>query len=212
MYRYERDDLLRIFSTTNCEYRPKHLCDPKELSAELQRLTSHSHRHTRRRGRRAGALVKFRRRDLRPPLPCVFLSNVRSLKNKADELFFLIQSNGDFKDCSAFCFTETWLDPSIPDPAVQPPGYTLFRADRSPDLSNKSRGGGISFLVNQRWCSDADVLSTSCSAEPETLTVRCRSFYLPSEFSSIILVGVYIPPQANAKTAINNLAASITAN
>ena len=29
-------------------------------------------------------------------------------------------------------------------------------------------------------------------------------------FSSVILVGVYIPPQANARTAINNLAASIT--
>ena len=175
VYRYERDDLLRIFSTMNCEYRPKLLCDPKELSAEPQWLTSHSHRHTRRRGRRAGALVKFPRRNLRPPLPCVFLSNVCSLKNKADERFFLIQSNRDFKDCS-FCFMETWLDPSIPDSAVQPPGYTLFRADRLPDLSNKSRGGGISFLVNQRWCSDAEVLSTSCSPELETLTVRCRPF------------------------------------
>ena len=30
-------------------------------------------------------------------------------------------------------------------------------------------------------------------------------------FSSVVLVGVYIPPQANARTAINNLAASITA-
>ena len=48
MYRYERDDLLCIFSTMNCEYQPKRLCDPKELSAEPQWLTSHSHRHTRR--------------------------------------------------------------------------------------------------------------------------------------------------------------------
>ena len=173
-------------------------------------MTSHSHRHTRKRGGRAGALVKFCRRNLRPPFPCVFLSNDRSLKNKADELFFLIQSNREVKDCSVFCFTETWLDPSIPDSAVQPPGYTLFRADRSPDLSNKSRGGGISFFVNQRWCSDADVLSTSCSPELETLTVRCRPFYSPREFSSVILVGVYIPRQANARTTIKNLSASIT--
>ena len=69
-------------------------------------------------GRRAGALVKFRRRNLRPPFPCVFLPNVRSLKNKADELIFLIQSNRDLKDCSVFCFTETWHVPSIPDSAV----------------------------------------------------------------------------------------------
>ena len=119
--------IIRIFSTMNCEYRPTLLCDPKEHSTQLepQWLTSHSHRHTRRRGRRAGTLEKFRRRNVRPPLPCAFLSNVRSLKNKADELFFLIQSNRDFKDCCVFCFTETWLDPSIPDSAVQPPGYTL---------------------------------------------------------------------------------------
>ena len=109
VHRYERDVLLRIFSTMNCEYRPKRLCDPRKLSAEPLWLTSHTHRHTRRRGRCAGTLVKLRRRKLRPPLPCVFLSNVRSLKNKADELFFLVQSNGDFKDCSVFCFTETWL-------------------------------------------------------------------------------------------------------
>ena len=182
VYRYERVNLLCIFSTMNCEYRPKRLCDPRKLSAEPHWLTSHSHRHTCR-GRRASALVKFRRRNLRPPLPCVFLSNVHSLKNKADELFFLIQSNQDFKDCSVFCFTETWLDPSIPDSAVQPLGYTLFRADSSPVLSNKSRGGGIRFLVNQRWCSNADVLSTSCSPELETLTVRCRPFYSPRKFS-----------------------------
>ena len=82
-------------------------------------------------------------------------------------------------------------------------------------ICRTNRGvGGISFLVNQRWCSDADVLSTSCSPEPETLTVRCRPFYLPREFSSVVIIGVYIPPQANARTArtaIDNLAASITA-
>ena len=53
--------------------------------------------------------------------------------------------------------------------------------------------------------------STSCSPEFETLIVRCRPFYSPHELSSVILVGVYIPPKANARTAINNLAASITA-
>ena len=49
------------------------------------------------------------------------------------------------------------------------------------------------------------------SPELETLTVRRRPFYSPREFSSVILVHVYIPPQANARTTINNLAASITA-
>ena len=142
MHRYERDVLLRIFSTMNCEYRPKRLCDPRKLSAEPLWLTSHTHRHTRRRGRRAGALIKFRRHNLRPPLPCTFLSNVRSLKNNADELFFLIQSNGDFKDCSAFCFTETWLDPSIPDSAVKRLAtHSSERIDHPICRTNRGVGG-----------------------------------------------------------------------
>ena len=109
-----------------------------------------------------------------------------------------------------FCFTETWLDPSIPDSAVKRLAtHSSERIDHP--ICRTNRGvGGISFLVNQRWCSDADVL-TSCSPEPETLTVRCRPSYLPREFSSVVIIGVYIPPQANARTAINNLAASITA-
>ena len=210
MYRYERDDLFCIFSTMNCEYRPKRLCDPKELSTEPQWLTLHSHQQTRRRGRHAGALVKFCCYNLRPPLLCVFLSNVCSLKNKADELFFLIQSNRDLKDCSVFCFMETWLDPSIPDSAVQPPSYTLFRADRLPDLFNKSGGGGggggggISFLINQRWCSDTDVLSTSCSPELETLSdadpsIRHMSFPL-----LFLLVSTYLsrPTQEQQSTIL----------
>ena len=47
--RYGRVDLVRIFSIINCEYRPKLLCDPNELSdepelpAEPQWLTSRSH-------------------------------------------------------------------------------------------------------------------------------------------------------------------------
>ena len=47
--RYGRVDLVRIFSTINCEYRPKLLCDLNELSdepelpAEPQWLTSRSH-------------------------------------------------------------------------------------------------------------------------------------------------------------------------
>ena len=61
--------------------------------------------------------------------------------------------------------------------------------------------------MNQRRCSDADILATSCSPEFETLTVRCRPFYSPREFSSVVFVGVYIPPQDNARSSINNLAA-----
>ncbi|KAI0215660.1 hypothetical protein LSAT2_032285 [Lamellibrachia satsuma] len=84
-------------------------------------------------------------------------------------------------------------------------GHTLLRADRSSELSGKERGGGICFLVNHRWCNDSTIMSSSCSPELESLTVNCKPFYSPREFSSVILMGVYIPPDANATSAINQL-------
>ena len=39
----------------------------------------------------------------------------------------------------------------------------------------------------------------------ETLAVKCTPFYLPREFTSLVVVGVYIP-QAKAATATSHLA------
>jgi hypothetical protein len=39
----------------------------------------------------------------------------------------------------------------------------------------------------------------------EYLMGSCRSFYLPREFSFVIIMAVYFPPQANTTTAINKL-------
>ena len=106
---------------------------------------------------------------------------------------------------------ETWLDPLTPDIAVTAPGYILFRADRCPVLSQKEKGGGVCFLVNQRWCNDAKLGSQSCSVELETLIINCRPFYSPREFSSVVLVGVYIPREVNAAKAVNQLADQVLA-
>ena len=100
-----------------------------------------THRRSRKRGRRAGVLTRFRRRNLRPPLPAIVLTNTRSLKNKTDELFQLMSFKHEFRDVSVLCITETWLDPLTPDIAVTAPGHTLFRADRCPVLSQKEKGG-----------------------------------------------------------------------
>ncbi len=48
---------------------------------------------SRRRGKRAGALVKLRQRRLRMPLPSIHLVNLRSLPNKMDELLLLSQTS-----------------------------------------------------------------------------------------------------------------------
>ncbi len=53
-------------------------------------------------------------------------------------------------------------------------------------------------------------MSQSCSPELETLTIRCRPFYVPREFASFILIAVYIRPQAGAIATSQQLSAHIT--
>ncbi len=43
-------------------------------------------KRSRKRGKRAGVLVRLRRRAFRPPLPTILLANVQSLDNKLCEL------------------------------------------------------------------------------------------------------------------------------
>ena len=48
--------------------------------------------------------------------------------------------------------------------------------------------------------------------EVEYLMISCRPQYLPREFSSVIFVAVYIPPQTDVgtKTALNELYSTIS--
>ncbi|XP_048051513.1 polymeric immunoglobulin receptor-like [Megalobrama amblycephala] len=160
---------------------------------------------TRRRGKRAGALVKLRQRGLRTPLPSIHLANLRSLPNKTDELLLLSRTNKDFSNSAALCFTETWLNDAIPDSVLSLPGFQLFRSDRDAESTGKS-----CFYINERWCSDVTVLKKMCCPDLETLFINCKPFYSPREFCSFILVSVYIPPQAHVSSALQILADMIT--
>ncbi|KAI2650804.1 putative RNA-directed DNA polymerase from transposon BS [Labeo rohita] len=135
------------------------------------------------RGKRAGALVKFRQHGFRTPLQSIHLANLRSLANKSDELQLLTRTNKDFLNSAALCFTETWLNGTIPDSALHLTGFQLIRADRVTESSGKKRGGG---------------------------SMKAGPFYSPREFSSFILVSVYIPPDACASAALELLADQIT--
>ncbi|KAK0134739.1 hypothetical protein N1851_029630 [Merluccius polli] len=96
-------------------------------------------------------------RGLRTPLPGIFLSNVRSLPNKLEELQLLLGKNRDFPSSAVLCFTETWLSGLIPDSELHLAGFQLCRADRDTELSGKTKGGGICFYINSGWCNDANV-------------------------------------------------------
>ncbi len=93
---------------------------------------------TRRRGKRAGALVKLRQRGFRTPLPSIYLANLCSLLNKMDKLLLLYRTNKDFSNSAALCFTETWLKDAIPDSVLHLPNFQLIRADRDAESTGKS--------------------------------------------------------------------------
>ncbi len=78
--------------------------------------------------------------------------------------------------------------------------------DRSAE-AGKNKGGGVCFFINRNGVTprNISILSRSCSPHLEHLSIICRPFYLPREFTSILVSAVYIPPQADTSVALSNL-------
>ncbi len=76
-------------------------------------------RRRRKRGKRAGVLIRLRRRAFRPPLPTILLANVQSLDNKLCELRARISYQRETRDCCVICLTETWMSAMVPDSAIE---------------------------------------------------------------------------------------------
>ncbi len=173
---------------------------------------NNDHLNNRRRwkkhcGRRAGIRNRLRKRAHSPPLPSILLANVQSLENKMDDLRARISLQRDIRDCNILCLTETWLTPTVPDTAVTPSdNFSVLRMDRTAE-AGKNKGGGVCFFINKKWCDprNISILSCSCSPHLEHLSIICRPFYLPREFSSIVVTAVYIPPQADTSLALSKL-------
>ncbi len=167
--------------------------------------------NTRRRkkhcGKRAGIRNRLRKRAHSPPLPSILLANVQSLENKMDDLRARISFQRDSRDCNILCLTETWLTPTVPDTAVTPSdNFSVLRMDRTAE-AGKTKGGGVCFFINKKWCDprNISILLRSCSPHLEHLSIICHPFYLPREFTSILVSAVYIPPQTDTSVALSKL-------
>ncbi len=113
----------------------------------------------------------------------------------------------DIRDCNILCLSETWLTPSVPDTAVTPSdNFSVLRMDRTAE-AGKIKGGGVCFMINKKWCDprNISILPRSCSPHLEHLSIICRPFYLPREFSAVIATAIYIPPQADTSLALSKL-------
>ncbi len=146
MIGFTRDELLNIRQNTPQNVLPVFDYLDVLLNIVVGRAAALIKRfRTRRRGKRAGTLVKLRQRGFRTPLPSIHLANLRSLPNKTDKLLLLSRTNKDFSHSAALCFTETWLNDAIPDSAINLPSFQLFRADHDAESTGKSHGGGTCF-------------------------------------------------------------------
>ncbi|KAK7483337.1 hypothetical protein BaRGS_00025397 [Batillaria attramentaria] len=164
----------------------------------------------RKRGRRGGARQRNKRRKCKPYLPTIIMGNVQSLSNKIDELSATVSFREEFRTCSLLCFSETWLSDKIADSCVDIDGFTLNRGDRNKD-SGKRTGGGVGLFVSNKWChpNNVSVKQVLCSPTVEFLTVSCRPYYLPREFSHVLVTVVYVPPSANARAAADTIASHV---
>ncbi len=124
-----------------------------------------------------------------------------------DDLRARISFQQDIRDCNILCLTETWLTTSVPDTAIMPSdNFSVLRMDRTAK-AGKTKGGGVCFMINKKWCDprSISILSHSCSPHLEHLSIICHPFYLPHEISSIIVSVVYIPPQVDTSLALSKL-------
>ncbi|KAI3369446.1 hypothetical protein L3Q82_007486 [Scortum barcoo] len=94
-----------------------------------------------KRGKRGGLLARLKANAGRPPIPSLFLSNVRSLDNKLDLLRLRLGASREMRNCAVLCLTETWLNDNMPDPASSSTaGFSVL-------LSSRSKAGGLCVYV-----------------------------------------------------------------
>ena len=121
-----------------------------------------------------------------------------------DELRTRTTTQREIRECCTLIFTETWTTDNTPDSAIQLQTHSVHRGDCT-SASGKNKGGGVCVYINNRWCSDVQLVEKHCSADIKVLMVKCRPFYLPREFSAVFLLAVYMLLWANRTTALGLL-------
>lgn len=75
--------------------------------------------------------------------------------------------------------------------------------------TGKSRGGGVCFYINKRYCNTVVIRESICTPDIELLSISLRPHYLPREFQQLFYTLVYIHPRADASAA-SQLIADVT--
>lgn len=68
---------------------------------------------------------------------------------------------------------------------------------------------GLCVYTKNSQCTNTATIERHCSLDLELLAVKCRPHYLPREISAVVVVAVYIPPDANASSALSCMLTAI---
>ncbi|XP_075738430.1 uncharacterized protein LOC142783734, partial [Rhipicephalus microplus] len=116
--------------------------------------------------------------------PVLLVVNCRSLKNKTDEFTILLET----VKAQIVMGTESWLDDTVLDVEIFPPGFTVYRKDRN------RHGGGVFLLISSSLASEEVVFDN------ETESVWCRVQF--PQGNNIVFGSFYRPPDHNNESLI----------
>ncbi len=147
---YDRDTLLNIGSSiAQCKPDFEFLNAGglfTDTASEPFVLAARPKKRRRKRGKRAGVLVRLRRRAFRPPLSTILLANVQSLDNKLCELRARISHQRETRDCCVICLTETWMSAMVPDSAIKLMGFSCIARTERKSSQGKAEAGAYTLL------------------------------------------------------------------
>lgn len=115
--------------------------------------------------------------------------NVRGLNTKTHE-FYKSVSSGDYE---LIAISETWIQNGLHDSELVTDAYTVYRKDRSLDILNVKKGGGVLLAVKHNLRSVQLNLAKLQDLVPESDVVGCEIFV---ESSSIYVFVVYVKPNS----------------
>lgn len=126
--------------------------------------------------------------------------NVRSIKNKIDELSVLLHCF----NIDVMTISETWLTESIEDTCLSIQGYNLCRADRV-HLQGTKKGGGLMVFAKKGYKLDSTKFSSLniCNSSVEVQVVEITK---PNHKTNI-LVNTYRPPSGSQSDFLTHIQA-----
>lgn len=117
------------------------------------------------------------------PHPSIFRTNVESLENTI-ELRTRLLFKREIRDCCVRCFTEIWITPISPDPAIQPEGFSICYMD----CTDRCVRGKVSAAALWSPFSRALMWWSWLISAPQTWNTLKYNAEIKKIFSGIILI------------------------